>query len=266
MKAKHFGLIGIATLMLTGCNGNMPAGKDLKDLQNATTEDSVANLLGQGQSMGYWQAAAQDSTLKTDKGREAYIKGFLKAMDIVSEDEAYNAGLRSGLDAALNLKAINKNYELNLNKDVYLQGYSLGMASDSAVNKEQLQTVMGNIGQRLEKQKADRDAKKADEALSARVKKDGLKRNGDYAYKILNQGSGALLENGDMVLVDISMTDASGKQIMPSQGNMPIEIGGSGTTSISKQYAYGSLARCQGNCCSTTLNIGNEKQQSFRYG
>jgi len=228
MKLKQIGMMGITALMLTACGGSLPEGKEVSELKNATTSDSVANLLGQGEAMRFWQQAAQDTTLKSDKEREAYIKGMLKGMGLVGDDEAYNRGLMSGVQAAIQLKEVDEAYELKTNKDIYLSGFAYGLKSDTAVNGMNLQEQMSQIGTRLEKEKEARDAKKASEALDACVKKNGLTRNGDYAYKMVKKGSGALLANGNMVLAELSIKGQNGRDLMPSNGAMPLEVGAPG--------------------------------------
>ena len=105
MKVKYLGALALGATMLVGC-GTVPQSKELSEISNATMADSLAYYLGEQGAMAYWQAAAQDTTLKTEAARAAYLKGFQKGMESISEEDAYNRGVSQGMNLAMYLKTL----------------------------------------------------------------------------------------------------------------------------------------------------------------
>lgn len=218
MKVKYLGALAIGALMLTGCNST-PQPKEISQLSNATLADSLAYYLGEQGAMSYWRATAQDSTMKSEASKAAYLAGFKKGMEMVSEDEAFNTGLSQGMSLAMYYKTLEKEYDLDMNNNPALAGFAFGMQNDTIVNPSKLQQDIMPLGRKVEAIKEAKDKEEADKKIAEEMQKSGYERDENgVAYKVVDKGQDKKLEIDEMVLVELTMTDVAGKPIVPSEG------------------------------------------------
>lgn len=216
MKVKYLGALALGAAILTGC-GTAPQPKELKEISNATMADSLAYYLGEQGAMSFWQNAAQDTTLKTEAARLAYLKGFKKGMEVMTEDEAYNKGLSQGMNLAMYLGTLKKEYDVDLKKDPALAGLAYGMQNDTIVNPGMLQQAIMPIGMQLDAIKAKKDKEIADKKIAEEMQKSNYQKDvNGIVYKVMTEGQGDKLENDQMALVELVMTDVAGKPLMPT--------------------------------------------------
>ena len=216
MKVKYLGALALGATMLVGC-GTVPQSKELCEISNATMADSLAYYLGEQGAMAYWQAAAQDTTLKTEAARAAYLKGFQKGMESISEEDAYNRGVSQGMNLAMYLKTLKAEYDVDLKNDPALAGLAFGMQNDTIVNPGMLQQAIQPIGMQLDAIKSKKDKEIADKKIAEEMQKSNYQKDvNGLVYKVMAEGKGDKLENDQMVLVELIMTDVAGKSLVPT--------------------------------------------------
>lgn len=217
MKVKYLGALAIGAMMLVGCNST-PQPKELSQINNATLEDSLAYYLGQQGAMSFWRGSLQDTTMKSESAKAAYLAGFKKGMEIVSAEDAYNNGLAQGLSLAMYYKTFEKEYGMKMANDPALAGLAYGMQSDTIVNPSKLQQGLMPLGMKVEAIKEAKDKEEADKKIAEEMQKSGYQRaeNG-VIYKVVAEGQANKLENAEMVLVELTMTDVAGKPLIPTE-------------------------------------------------
>lgn len=224
MRFKYTFLIALTWGLMVSCNGKSVVESNLR---NADFKDSVSWYLGQSAAMYYWQGAASDSILAGNIGREAYEKGFRKGLEILSSDEAYNEGLRAAINMAKTFTYLSNDYTLDINKSMFLSGLSIGMKSDSALNRMEIQqqlTLFFNCMQRQREEKLRADA---DKLISGIASNHGFKKISNALYYKIDVGSkdSVCLMTGDIVSGSISVTTLDGKEIIAAQDPSDIRVG-----------------------------------------
>ena len=217
---KQFILAATAVgLMLSSCV-NTPKPKTLEELASADLNDTIGYYWGQQLSNRYWHMAKQDSLLKNESGKKSYLEGFQAVMELVkSDDNAYNMGMYSAIEAMLGMMQANKDYLMNIDKDNMLSGLAYGMQTDSIVDYVVVQNEMEKIFMRLQKEKTLRDKEKADSLISKKMKSEGYDRDlKGNVYKETTKGDGAKIESNDQLLVEISFSTLDGVPLFPSTG------------------------------------------------
>ena len=216
MKAKYLGALVLGATMLVGCE-TVPQSKELSEINNASMADSLAYYLGQQGALAYWQATVQDTTLKTEAARAAYLKGFKKGMETITEDEAYNRGVNQGMNLAMYFKTLKAEYDVDLTDNPALAGLAFGMQNDTIVNPGMLQQAIMPIGMQLDAIKAKKDKEIADKKILEEMQKSNYQQDANgLVYKVVAEGNGDKLENDQMVLVELRMTDVAGKPLVPA--------------------------------------------------
>lgn len=219
-------MVFAATGLLLGSCAGTPESKQLGEIQDADVNDSVAHYWGQMLAARYWDSSKQDTTLSTPAGKEAYMKGFQAAMDMVKvDDEAYNMGLYSGLEAALGIVATNENFLIDVDKATLLSALAWGMESDTTVNIAEVQEAMQKLTMRLQMEKEARDRALSDSLIAEKMKAEGFKKNAKgYVCKAVTEGKGNNVEPLDRLLVELSFSKANGMPLIPSAGPSPFVV------------------------------------------
>ena len=227
MKTIRLSALALGAMLLVGCSGSTPQPKTIDQIANATFEDSVSYYFGQQSSMDFWRMTFQDSTLKTDAAKAAYLQGLAKGMTMLGDNEAFNHGLMAGLQMAASINNIKENYETQLSADSYLAGVAYGMQSDTIIKPHLVQQEMAPLGQRLEAKRYAKEKAEADAKIVKEMEKSGYQQDTTgLVYKVIAPVQGQKLEKGQMVLVELKMTDVDGKSLVPSDINpMPVKVG-----------------------------------------
>lgn len=190
MKSIFFQILCLLTLlsMAASCD-NIHKGKKLEDIANATQGDSLIYYYGQIRAAQFWREAENDSSLNTPHAREAYLRGIRAAMNLIGDDEAYNAGFMAGVQMAENIRSFSDDYDLSLNQEVLHQSLQFGLMSESSpgddTSIESFYELLGRIiisHNEAESKKAESELKKAatkmnmtplDNTIYRRVEKEG---------------------------------------------------------------------------------------------
>ena len=86
---------------------------------------------------------------------------------------------------------------------------------------------MAPLGQRLEAKRYAKEKAEADAKIVKEMEKSGYQQDTTgLVYKVIAPVQGQKLEKGQMVLVELKMTDVDGKSLVPSDINpMPVKVG-----------------------------------------
>ena len=200
-------------LMLASCSTN--EGKSIDQLENATAGDSLVYYFGEINGAQYLTTAKNDSTLATEASKQAYIKGVKDGLNSFRpEQESYNRGVMLGLQMARNISSFKEDYNVQLNKQVFIQGLVAALNSDSVQNINDVQKEFNRIMTDFNnnKEKIDQDA--ANVNLEKEAAKLKLAKINDSLYGgAISRNVGAPIKNGDAVTAKISFTTAAGKEL-----------------------------------------------------
>lgn len=206
------------TLGFAACGG--PGnGKSLEEANPKTTADSLSYFYGQLYAANYWQQSKGDTTFLTESARAAYLKGLEKGINMSSDDEAYNEGLLVGLQLAMNCRSFNKQYDIEINKDLLVQSMAYGLRSDSTVDEASSNKALGEIMDRVEREKMQRDLKEVSAVIAPEAKKLGMKEVNDQLFSKVDKPGTVTLKKGDLVDCSIVIS-VDGNQMdlpMPSE-------------------------------------------------
>lgn len=213
----------VAAMMLLGsCSGGDTKGKPLSDYKNISQSDSLSYLYGEMFANQFWQVNAGDSASTTAEARKQYLEGVAKGLKLGEESKAYSEGVLAGLQMALGSVELEKELGVKLNPDMLRAGLAHGLSADSALDITASQMAMQNILQTLGEKKDKENNAKAEKAVKAAASKAGMKLIAPQMYgKVLKAGTGPLLKDGDAVNINLTITDAAGKDV---GGQMPTMI------------------------------------------
>lgn len=194
--------------LLAACNGGADNGKTMADYKDATTADSLTFYFGQMRAAEYWRNATVDTTFASRESRDEFLKGVRAGMDAVRNNDMYNQGVYLGIQLAMNLGEIDREYELKTNKAILLDALSDGLRNDSVVDYNEASVQFSQIMNALNERKELNDRTKGQEALAAEAKALKMTRLSDdlYAGAPTKPGEGELLQIGDSVAVVLTVT------------------------------------------------------------
>ncbi len=195
-------------MALTSCSGGNNKGKAISEMQNMSVLDSLSYYYGVLNGGSFWQQAQMDTTLATESAREAYKKGLEAAFN--SKDEAYNAGLATGLQIARSLGQFKKIYGEELNPKVVVSGLQYALRSDSAVNMQMTQMEFQQLQLRYEVQLRQKEAAEGKKALEAYAKENNMQADSLIYVTIVKPGEGEALPEGTRVEGNLEVTTLSG--------------------------------------------------------
>lgn len=208
---KSIALFALSLLFLS-C-GNKP--DNLSEIKDASPADSMMYYFGQMQANNFWQDAESDTLLRTEKGREEFMRGFRAAMEMESSDDAYNKGLQLGLRLAIRLREFNAAYGMEFPEEVLAASLERSLSSDTAFNITDAQKNYYRIKDRLDLEKGQRESGKAKEKLAQIGKKQGFVCVSDtlYAKDITDPGKGPKFKDGDYIAIDLSTATLDGREL-----------------------------------------------------
>ncbi len=226
MKIKSILTIAAAGLMLAACQGGAGTdGKTLSEIKNATSADSLMYYFGQMRGAEYQRQSERDTTLAESQSKKAYIQGVQAGINAVKGgDEAYNQGLFLGMQMAMNIQQFKKDYDVELNKRVFVGSLANAVNSDSIGDTQAMQREFYKIMGKFNEQKEERDKAAATETLSQEASNLKLSKIADDVYgEITVKTDSVALKEGDNVKMDLSLATVGGKELnapLPSKGKI----------------------------------------------
>lgn len=202
----------MSLLLFAACSGSGDTnGKSLNESGATTTIDSLSYYMGVSASGMYQQMAAQDTTLKEDAQRAAYLGAMNKAMNMLEgKSDAEIAGMMAGIQMAYQMRELDKAMDLKLNPKMFSLGMCYATNNDSIAQSPEVMQYLQTNMERIQKEKMDKDRKAAQQAMNA-LTKSGYKKVDESLYeKVIKQGDGAAIKTGDRLAVTIVAKDLKG--------------------------------------------------------
>lgn len=200
-------------LVFAACQN--PEAKPLSDISDASKADSLVYYFAQMRGAEYDREAQRDTTLATDEAKKAYIMGVQAGLNSTKEgNEAYNRGMFLGMQMAMNFQQFKKDYDVKLNKKVFIESLAEALSSDSLVDPSEMQREFYRLMGEFNSQKEERDSKAATENLSKAAASLKLKPISENLYgEVTEKTDGAQIKDGDDVNATITFAHADGKSI-----------------------------------------------------
>lgn len=209
----------LLTGLLTGCSGT-PGGETIDKAAPKSASDSASYYFGMTMAGRMVQMGAQDSIYKDAKNRDAYWEGLRKGMSMLKEGDtpearAYNEGLQMGMMLTNNFRQTTEeipSFKFNLN--MFEKGYGYAFATDSARGQEDAQFQLEKVMNAM--QTSALAAKKAvlDKEIEAYAAKNGFKKNASgYYIKIVKQGNGPMMTQGDSLQYSMEFATSTGRDM-----------------------------------------------------
>ncbi|MCM1377960.1 MAG: hypothetical protein NC097_08195 [Clostridium sp.] len=212
MKKSLIFALALPTLLLSACGGETTSLSDVKD---ATKGDSIAFYYGRSKGFDFWNEAENDTTLRGEDARKEFLKGVKDGMDAVKDNAAYNYGLMIGMGVAQDIIDLHKTYPgVEMPRDLFLSSLKGALKNDSVVDGVQTKADLYKIMDQMARQKELEDTKAAQASLASTAKQLSMTKINDYLYgKIITNGDGQVLKDGDKVSLDITAATVDGQPI-----------------------------------------------------
>ncbi|MDE6009568.1 MAG: FKBP-type peptidyl-prolyl cis-trans isomerase N-terminal domain-containing protein [Muribaculaceae bacterium] len=232
MKFKSLLTIGAAALLMASCADNK--GKSLEQITDATPGDSLVYYFGEINGSQYLTMAQNDSTFATDAAKRSYVNGVKAGLNSFNpNDEAFNRGMHLGLQMARNISEFKKDYDVALNKQVFIDGLVEVLNSDSIKSMSDIQREFNRIMNDFSSRKETIDKENAAAALSKEAAKMKLAKVADGLYGgPTDKMETAQIKEGDDVTAKFTLKTVQGKTLdipLPSSlkvgaRNLPIQL------------------------------------------
>lgn len=264
MKFKSYIALAACGLLFAACQ-TQPEAKTLSDFADSSKADSLVYYFAQMRGAEYSREAVRDTTLASDQAKKAYLMGVQAGLNAAKADnEAYNRGLFLGMQMAMNFNQFKKDYDVTLNKKVFVEGLAEALENDSAIDTQKMQGEFYRLMGEFNSQKEERDKAAASESLSKAASKLNMKKISDTLLgEVTEKTEGEQIKDGDTVDVKIELAKADGEVIpapLPSQlkvgaRNIPPELsdaikylksGETGKFATSAQSLFGQRASQMG--------------------
>lgn len=214
---KILGLCAAPLLLLAACGDSSDSAnvRTLEDYKDATAADSLIYYYGQLQADSYWQYARRDTTLNTRESRDEFIRGLKAGLDAAKENDAYNQGLYTGIQLAMEMKEMHDEFDINFNNTILVNAIADGLINDSIIDAGEANAHFREITASFQQKREEAERAKATEALAEVAKKNGWTKINDdlYAGKASAPGAGATLTKGDQIALSMSMKKFNGEEI-----------------------------------------------------
>lgn len=223
MKIKSFIAVAAMALAFGACQN--PDGQTADNFKGGSQADSLMYYFGQMRASEYQREASRDTTLATAEAKRAYVQGVQAGINAAkANDDAYNQGLFLGLQMAMNFQQFQKDYDIQLNKKVFLESLSAAVNADSLGDTREMQREFYRIMGQFNEEKTERDRAAAAANLSQEAKKLNLPKISDDLYgQVTGKTEGEALKDGDNVALEISLTGVKGNRIeapLPSKAKI----------------------------------------------
>lgn len=214
-----------AGLMLASCQGGPSQGQLSGDLKSATPADSLIYYFGQMRGAEYRRQAERDTTLADAQAKKAYLQGVQAGMNAVKNgDEAYNQGLFLGMQMALNIQQFKDDYDIELNRRIFMSSLTEAVNADSLASAQDIQREFYKIMGKFNEEKEAREKAAAAESLSQEAQKLNLAKISEDVYGAVTVKTDSVaLKEGDNVEMEYQLTNAAGKDIeapLPNKGKI----------------------------------------------
>lgn len=225
MKKEFLLFLLLGALVITGC-GRGGQGKT-PDLRDATAEDSMMYYFGEMQAANYWQDAETDTLLRSEKSRDAFVRGFRKALTIDDDNAAYNKGLQLGVRLALRLRELDARFGIDLPEEMLADALEYYLSSDTLVNSARAQQGYYKIKDRYELTAATKETNAAKTNLAKKGKARGFEMVNDtlYARDITPPAKVRKFKEGDRLAIQITASTIDGREIATRQFPDSVTLG-----------------------------------------
>ncbi len=207
---------GVALMLggLTACN-NDTKPISTAELAGGTQADSLMYWLGQVNAIEYLNQADRDTTLKSLEARKEFLRGLRVGLDAVQEMEPYNTGVWQGVQMAINIRELAKQYPgMKFSDAIMTRSMAQALVADSTPDGAQAQANFQRIFAEMEAAKSEKDRDASVSGLSAAAGKLGMTEVTPYLYaKVLTPGNGTKFKDGDKVTTFIQVRRADGTQV-----------------------------------------------------
>lgn len=218
MKKTVYTILASA-LLLTSCGPDK--GRELSDMSDPTTADSLLYYYAQLRAHEYWDEAENDTSLRSEEARRQFLDGLRTGMEAIKssgKDDVYNEGVRLGIRMATNMQNLANLYGLDLDKEVMLESFENGLASQKEFPVTDYQNEFYRLLGVLKKQEIKREKEQSHVTLIEEARKRHMSKIADNLYyAVIRKGSGPYAHNGDALYVSIIYQRADGEDLgMPS--------------------------------------------------
>ena len=201
---------GFLATILASCQSD---GGNL--LSDATPADSLVYYFGQMRGLEYKRQSEVDTTLKEQSAKQAYIQGIQAGLSGVREDdEAYNKGFMLGMQMAMNFKQFHDQYDVTINKEIFVKSVSQALNSDSLPSQTEMQGHFYRIMGQFNAEKEAKDKQAAIETVSQEAKNMNLPMISEELYgSVTEKTDGEKIKDGDEVTLDMKLEKPDGEKI-----------------------------------------------------
>lgn len=223
MKIKSIFALAASGLLLAACSGNQ--GKSLDQIKDATPGDSLVYFFGEMNGSQYLTLSQSDSTFATKAAKGSYVNGVKAGLNAFNpNDEAFNRGMHLGLQMARNIANFKTDYDVQLDKQIFIQAITETLYSDSVKNMSDVQREFNRIMNDFSARKETLDKEAAEKALTKEAAKMKLNKVAEGLYGgPTDKKDGAQIKEGDDVTVKITVKTAAGKTLdVPFPSSMKV--------------------------------------------
>lgn len=217
MKLRNIIAAAGVTLMLGGlaaCN-NETKPISTADLAGGTQTDSLMYWLGQVNAIEYLNQAEHDTTLRSFEARKEFLRGLRAGLDAVQEMEPYNTGVWQGVQLAINIRELAKQYpDLKFNDAIMTRSMAAALVADSTPDAALAQANFQRIFADMESAKSERERAASLTSLAGAAKKLGMTEVAPHLFaKVVTHGNGTKFNEGEKVTTFIQVRKTDGTQI-----------------------------------------------------
>lgn len=195
---------------------------DISEMKDATPADSMMYYFGMMQANNYLHDGESDTLFLTEKGKEAFMKGFRKGLNSDKDDPCFNKGYQEGLRLAIRLREFEQQYGTTFPKDMLADAMEAAIQSKEDIDVAAAQKAYYKIKDRLDVDKVGREKPASEEALAKAAKKLEMTMVSDslYAKDITAPGKGPKFKDGDKIDLQLNAATLNGQELgrqFPSQ-------------------------------------------------
>lgn len=207
MKSYLIPLAALAALVLSAC---VPPGrgKQLSDFKDASAGDSMLYYYAQLRAHDYWEDAKTDTALRGVDQRREFLEGVRKGLSVVrdgKDDEAYNNGVSQGVRMAIKLLEFERQFNIDINDDVLIEGLTRGLAdSTDDIPEMECQSEFYRLLDEIKRQKREANKGKTQLSLIEEARERGMSKiQPNLYYRIDKRGEGPNAKDGDAIFVSV---------------------------------------------------------------
>lgn len=213
MKFKSYLAMAACGMMFAACQN--PGAGQSSDAADASKADSLIYYFARLRGAEYDREAQRDTTLATDEAKKAYLMGVQAGLNAAKADnDPYNRGLFLGMQMAMNFDQFKKDYDITLNRNVFIKGLTETIKSDSIGNPGEMQREFYRLMGEFNTRKEEKDNLAAAESLRKAGSDLKLKKISDNLYgEVTTKTDSVRIKDGDNVDAKITLAHTDGKSI-----------------------------------------------------